>query len=156
MLREKNIFISHSHRDDDELPKLKALLEKCGYKIKDSSINSSNPNNANNPDYIKQLIRPKIKWAGAMIVLIGTDTHSREWVDWEIQNAVSQGKRVVGIYSRGAKDSDLPDGFDLLGDALVGWNSDKIIDAIEGEDIWLTPDGYERELVWLDIKRSVC
>src|SRR2546429_2531255 len=48
-----NVFISHVHEDDDGLGKLKDLLDRGGLTIRDSSINSSNPNDAQNPDYIK-------------------------------------------------------------------------------------------------------
>jgi hypothetical protein len=42
----KNVFISHVHEDDAGLGKVKDLLAKHGMNIRDSSINSSNPNNA--------------------------------------------------------------------------------------------------------------
>jgi MTH538 TIR-like domain (DUF1863) len=45
----KNVFISHIHEDDDGLAKLKELVAKSGLTVRDASINSTNPNNANNP-----------------------------------------------------------------------------------------------------------
>ena len=68
MSKKKNIFISHIHEDDKELGKLKELLGKKGYQIRDSSIDSSNPNNAKSPEYIKTgILAPRITWAGVMI-----------------------------------------------------------------------------------------
>lgn len=61
----KNVFVSHVHEDDAGLTKLKALLQKNGMTIRDSSINSSNPNNAKSPEYIKnEILAPQINWAG--------------------------------------------------------------------------------------------
>jgi hypothetical protein len=75
----------------------------------------------------------KISWAGAVIVLIGKGTHSRPWVDWEIEQANKQGKRIVGVYTRGGTENDVPASFEEFGDALVAWNSDSIIDALDGK-----------------------
>src|SRR6266481_5944998 len=89
----KNVFISHVHEDDEELPKFKELLARHGYEIRDSSIDSSKPNDANSDDYIKsEILGPRIQWAGCVIVLISPDTHSSKWVEWEIEYAAKQDK----------------------------------------------------------------
>lgn len=150
-----NIFISHYHKDAERLDNLKELLTSRGHEIRDSSIDGSEPSQAKNPDYIKSLIRPKIDWAGTTIVLIGPETHTRPWVNWEIEYAHRHGKRIVGVYLRGAKESDVPKNLNLFGDALVGWNSDKALGAIEGESHWLTPEGVPRKGLW-PVDRSNC
>lgn len=52
----KNVFISHIHEDDHGLAKLKKILSDHNLDVRDSSINSSNPNNATSPEYIKSSI----------------------------------------------------------------------------------------------------
>jgi Thoeris protein ThsB, TIR-like domain len=65
----KNVFISHVHEDDAGLADLKALIAKGGLTVRDSSINSSNPNEAKDPDYIKsQILAPQIQWASTLLV----------------------------------------------------------------------------------------
>ena len=76
--------------------------------------------------------------------MIGPKTASREWVDWEIEYAMKQGKRIVGVFLQGAKDSDVPQALQEYGDALVGWNSGKLAEAISGKNIWLNEDNTER------------
>src|SRR5215470_6892538 len=101
----KNVFISHVHEDDAVLQDLKDMLSRQGHEIRDSSIDSSKPNEAQNPDYIKSdILAPRIQWAGAVIVLISPDTHTSEWVDWEIEYAAKEDKRIVGVFIRGAQD----------------------------------------------------
>ncbi len=136
-----NLFISHVHEDDHKLQALKGLLSRNGYDIRDGSIDSSKPNNANSPDYIKrEILAPKIQWAGTMVVLISPYTHTSEWVNWEVEYANRLGKRIVGIYVQGGKESDLPDAFKKFGDALVGWNSENLMGAVRGEhDNWCEP-----------------
>jgi hypothetical protein len=74
----------------------------------------------------------KISWARTVVVLIGQDTHTRPWVDWEIEQANSQGKRIVGVFAQGGKDADIPISLEKYGSAIVGWNTAAIIDAIDG------------------------
>ena len=130
---QKNVFISHYGKDDESVMALKKLLNDKGYELKNSSIDSTKSNDANNPEYIRQLLRDRISWAGSIVVLIGPETHTRDWVNWEIDQANRQGKPIVGVFIQGAQDSDVPENFEKYGDALVGWNSGKIIDAINGE-----------------------
>ena len=105
----KNVFISHVHEDDEGLADLKELIAKGGLTVRDSSINSSNPNDAKDPDYIKsQILAPQIQWASTLLVYITPETKDSEWVNWEIEYAEKAGKRIVGIYARGANDCDVP------------------------------------------------
>jgi hypothetical protein len=105
---------------------------------------------------IKSLLSSRIDWAGTLLVLVGKETHSRFWVNWKIEYANGQGKRIVGIYARGAKESDIPKNLDRYGDALVGWDSGNLIDAIRGRHHdWVTPDGQPRKGLW-EPSRSKC
>ncbi|EGU61060.1 hypothetical protein VINI7043_21731 [Vibrio nigripulchritudo ATCC 27043] len=152
----KNVFISHYGKDDDSVQGLKKLLSDNGYTLKNSSIDSTKPNEANNDDYIKSLLRKKMNWAGSAIVLIGPETHTRDWVNWEIDLAHRLGKPIIGVFMRGAKDSDVPDSFEKYGDALVGWKSDKIIDALNGNyNEWTNSSGQPWESKF-NSKREVC
>lgn len=145
------MFISHHHADDAQVDRLTSLLKDGGYDVRNSSIRAKPANRARlerglvSKETIRRLLRMKISWAGTMIVLIGRNTHTRDWVNWEIEQANSQGKRIVGVYARGASEADLPASFEEYGDALVGWNSDRIMDAIDGTDSpFETPHGGPR------------
>lgn len=154
--KTKNVFISHYGKDDEHIGKLKELLSSRGYSLRNSSIDSTKPNQANNPEYIKQLLRSGIEWAGTTIVLIGPETHTREWVDYEIEYSKNCGNRLVGVFINGAADSDVPESFKLYGNALVGWTGDRIIDAIEGRiNNWEKTDGSPWENEW-SVLRSDC
>jgi hypothetical protein len=136
MADTKNIFISHVHEDDDLLPKLKDLIGRAGMEVRDGSINSDKPNEATHPEYIKEkYLRPRIEWASTLVVLITRDTAQSDWVNWEIKYAVEQGKNVFGVFAQGATDADIPDELRMHGDAaVVGWQSDRVVDAINGKN----------------------
>lgn len=151
MANRRHVFISHHHADDAAVTGLARLLERSGYKIRNSSIRAK-PANQHRLDEdripertLKRLLRMKMSWASTIVVLIGKDTHKRPWVNWEITKANELGKRIVGVYERGGTENDIPDAFADYGDALVGWNSARVIDAIEGkDDPFERPDGSER------------
>jgi hypothetical protein len=152
----KNVFVSHIHEDDAGLGQLKDLLAKAGMDIRDASINSLNPNNAQSEDYIKsQILAPQIDWAGTMIVYVTPETKDSDWVDWEIRHAHEKDKRIVGVWAHGCNECELPPALNDLADAVVGWTGTSIVDAINGDcDVWECPDGTPREI--RPIKRHCC
>lgn len=155
----KNIFVSHQHNDADYIEYFKNLIGKHGINMRDSSIYEKKiKNNAHNEQYIKQeLIKPQMKWAGTVVVLIGKDTAQSEYVNWEIKTAAEMGKRVIGVFLQGAKDEDIPSELNEYGSNLVGWNGDKIVRAINGEDMaWENADGSLRENNYLGMPHYTC
>jgi hypothetical protein len=95
---------------------------------------------------IQRLLRRKISWAGTVVTLIGKDTHSRPWVNWEIEQANKQGKRIVGVYAQGGTHADVPASLEKYASSICGWNSECIIQAIDGTDYpFENPDGSPRQ-----------
>ena len=115
------------------------------YTIKNSSVTSDKFNRAQNPDYIKQMLREHIQWAGKLICLIGPHTHESEWVDYEIRAAHRMGKSIIGVYVHGATDADVPEALDEYADAIVGWNRESIERALAGEPSFSNADGTSRK-----------
>ncbi len=159
MADKKNIFISHVHEDDDLLPKLKDLVSKNNMEVRDGSINSDKPNDAQNEEYIKRkILAPRIKWASTLVVLITHDTADSWWVNWEIEHAAGQDKNVVGVFAQGATDADIPEALLKYGDAcIVGWQGQRVVDAINGKiSEWDDPQsGQPRSPEW-KVKRQLC
>jgi hypothetical protein len=158
----KNVFISHHHKDDKAVTDFTNLLAGKDYTVRNSSIRVK-PRNAErlekelvSDETIKRLLRMKMSWAGTVVVLVGSQTASRDWVNWEIEEAERQGKRILGVYMQGAKDSDIPKALEKFGDGLVGWNSEKIISGLEGKDVgWCNSIG-ETRIPTNNVKRISC
>jgi hypothetical protein len=148
--KRRHLFISHHSKDDAEINKLTNLLNSKGYDIRNSSIRLNKDNQRRmdekrvSEEAIRRVLRMKISWAGSVVVLIGKDTHSRPWVNWEIEKANEQGKRIVGVYVRGGTEADVPPGLEKYASAIVGWNADSIISAIDGDNSFQKPDGTDR------------
>lgn len=149
--RRRHVFISHHHDDDAEVDNLTSLLSKRGYDIRNSSIRAKPANQRRlaqglvKDETIRRLLRMKISWAGTVVVLIGRETHARPWVDWEIEQANKQGKRIVGVYVRGGTEVDKPAALEKYASAIVGWNTSSIVTAIDGTaNLFQNPDGSSR------------
>ncbi|MGH7982220.1 MAG: TIR domain-containing protein [Candidatus Udaeobacter sp.] len=157
-----HVFISHHHKDDAEVGNLTELLSRGGYDIRNSSIRAKPTNQARldkglvKAETIRRLLRMKISWAGKVIVLIGKDTHQRPWVNWEIDQAKKQNKDIVGVFTRGGTDADIPPSLKKYGCEQVAWNTDNIIAALEGTDApFQGPDGSPVP-AQTSVPRSVC
>ncbi len=146
--KTKNIFISHIHEDDEGLAKLKTLLHKSGIAVQDYSINADNPNNAHSENYIKsEILGPRIRQSGALVVYISSATKGSDYVNWEIEYAAKHDKRIVGVWAHGERGCKVPEALDRYADAVVGWTGDSITDAIDGKiDGWYDPQGGPRTL----------
>lgn len=149
--KRRHLFISHHHQDDGEVSKLTNLLASKGYDVRNSSVRMK-PENQRRMDekrvsekVIERILRMKISWARTVVVLIGKDTHTRPWVNWEIDKANEQGKRIVGVFLRGGSEADIPASLEKYGSAIVNWNTDSIMNAIDGDNTFQNPDGSTRE-----------
>ena len=142
MGNQHNVFISHRHEDDSLITNLKDMLSKRGCEVRDSSVTSQTPNNAKAEDYIKSILADRIRWAGKIIVIVSPQTKNHDWVDWEIEYANKHpDKRIIGVWAPGAEQCDLPEPLKRHADAVVGWNADQIVAALEGQDNWQQADG---------------
>jgi len=152
--RRRHLFISHHHRDDALVDKFTKLLGSKGWDVRNSSIRAKPANQQRldngmvSDSVIRRLLRMKVSWASTVVVLIGKQTHQRPWVNWEIDQAHAQGKRIVGVYEQGGKESDIPESLEKYASAIVGWNSNSIVDAIDsGENTFQNPDGTTRDTI---------
>lgn len=145
MADQHHVFISHRHEDDALVGQFKELLSGRGIDVRDSSITSDNPNDAQDEAYIKgQILAQGINWAGKVIVIITPDTKNHWWVGWEIEYAEKQGKEIIGVWGPGSAGCDVPEALEQHADSIVSWSVDKIIEALNGNRHWEDQAGTPR------------
>jgi hypothetical protein len=122
MNETKNVFISHIHEDDSKLSDLKTLLKNSGITARDYSITSDEPNQAKSEEYIKsQILAPQINQCSVLVVYVSPETKNSNYVNWEIEYAHKQGKRIVGVWENGELGCELPEALEEYRDAMAGW-----------------------------------
>ncbi len=91
----RTVFISYYHGDQNLVNEFVRqnsdifIPKTVGVRDGDFDINS------NNPEYIMRRIREeKLQDSTVTIVLIGSCTHSRRYVDWEIKASLQQGRSL--------------------------------------------------------------
>lgn len=140
-----NVFVSHRHEDDALVADFKRLLDGTGVQVRDASITSDAPNQASDPDYIRsQILRPGIRWAGKLVVIITPDTKNHDWVAWEIEEAQKLGKPIIGVWAPGSAGCEVPEPLEKFADAIIGWRSERILAALNGEQAFEDSTGKPR------------
>lgn len=144
----KNVFVSHHHKDDSSVDGLSSMLSSKDYQLRNSSIRVKPENQARLDQKqvsdltIKRLLKAKIRWASQVIVVIGKETHSRDWVNWEIEAAHRLGKPIIGVYENGLKDKvKIPENLEKYATSIVGWRAEPVISSLNGESQFQEPDG---------------
>ncbi|WP_447406621.1 TIR domain-containing protein [Staphylococcus aureus] len=74
---------------------MKIQIKFFDVKFEDTSIGISI--NSTNAYYIKRKIKEKIESSNKVICIIGENTHSSEWVNWELVTAHNLNKPIVAI-----------------------------------------------------------
>ncbi len=85
----RNVFVSYSHRlDQDDADWFRNTFGDVNHPdrmvFSDRSLENQNLSYLSDETIKDNYIRPKIRNSSVTIVLIGKDTGSRWWIDWEI------------------------------------------------------------------------
>ncbi len=95
----KNVFISFAFEDIDEVNLLRAQAknEKSPIEFNDWSVSESV--DSDRAPYIKQKNKERIEQSSLTVVYLSDKTAKSPWVDWEIEESVTRGKHVIGVFS---------------------------------------------------------
>ncbi len=130
-LFDYHIFISHAWKHSDDYKRLVTTLRNSPcFPFHDYSINADKSLTSKRvPDnQIRQSLEEQIKHASVVLVLLGMYAAYHEWIQTEVDIAVSLGKPVIGIKPWGQE--RLPQEIVSKCNKIVGWNGPSIIDSI--------------------------
>jgi len=120
---KRNVFISFSMEDLDEVNLLRAHAknEKSDIEFNDYSVRE--PYDSERAEYIRQKITERIERASVTVVYLSESTPQSEWVKWEAEKSLSLGKRVVAMYASDKPPSQLPAWVSEKKIVLVAWKN---------------------------------
>lgn len=126
----RHVFISFAYEDLNEVNLLRgqAKNEKSDLQFDDHSVKEAF--DSSNADYIKRQIREKLDRTSVTIVYLSGNCAKSEWVNWEIEESIRRGKRVIGVYKGNVPPASLPRAFVDNGCKSVNWAHDELTKAI--------------------------
>jgi hypothetical protein len=100
---------------------------------------------------IKRWIQDQLKNTTATVVLIGTETASREWVRYEIRESWKRGNAIIGVRISGIKDQDSnTDSFGVNPLDVVKFEDGTALSTVCKTYDWVADKGREHLGEWLE------
>lgn len=127
---KKNVFISFAYEDINDVNLLRAQSknEKSPIEFNDWSV--SEPFNSERAPYIKQKIGERITQSSLTVVYLSDKTPNSHWVEWEIEESLRRGKRVIGVFKGDKRPAKLPKVIEYNKIKCVPWS--KLSETIDG------------------------
>ncbi|GGJ68251.1 hypothetical protein GGR02_001810 [Anoxybacillus voinovskiensis] len=135
-MKTYNIFISHAWKYSEHYHKVVQWLNEAQdegqFKWKNYSVPEHDPLIDPNTTYgkkkLKEELEGQIKPTSIVIILSGMYAAYSEWIDFEIDTAVSCEKYIIGVKPWGQE--RIPKKVSDNADVMVGWNKNPIVNAV--------------------------
>lgn len=128
-LKEYHILISHSWDYSDDYNTIKSWLDDSNcFSWKNYSVPITKPINASSKKDLQDSIRARIMNCSCVIILSGMYVSYSEWIDYEIDTALTYNKPIIGVKPWGQERT--PTKVSNCASVMVGWNSNSIVDAV--------------------------
>jgi hypothetical protein len=82
----------------------------------------SEPIDSERAEYIRRQIRERIERCSVTVVYVTPNTPSSNWVNWEIDEGVRLGKKLIAVYKGDTPPPKLPDALERAGAPVVPWS----------------------------------
>ena len=130
---KRNVFISFSSDDLDEVNLLRGQAKNENSNIEFNDRSLKEPFDSEKADYIKRGIRERIRQSSVTVVYVSDKTADSKWVDWEIRESLAMGKGVVAMHKGNTPPKRLPKSITDNQIQVVPWNQKQLAKAIEKE-----------------------
>ncbi len=125
----RNVFISFHTVDEMQVKLLRyqAKDDRFDFAFRDYSVQEPFS------DKWKTRVKERIKRSDYTICLIGEDTHSREAVNWELNQSYKMDKKVVGVRIYRDAKHKIPEPIKRNKSKVVDWNLGDIMEQLSEE-----------------------
>lgn len=128
MFLSYNLFISHSWDYAQQYNTLISWLDASSLYYKNYSISIEKSFDDMSNRKLKEKLTEQIRHASVVIIIGGMYAAYSDWIDYEIDEAVRMGKKIIGIYPWGQ--DRMPTKIQQHADKIIRWQSDSLIQAI--------------------------
>jgi len=127
----RRIFISYQNEDRMRAKGFRLMRFNPNVEVDFFDRHLLDPVASHDPNYIKRCINERMHGTSVTVVLIGNKTHESEWVDYEIQRTLEEGKGLLGIRLKGRAESIPPGRLTEAGAEVIDWEPADFNDAID-------------------------
>jgi hypothetical protein len=129
--KKQKVFVSYYYDKDRHYKRLlNAWSANKKFNLEFDDISTDVSINSEDKAYIQRKISEKIEQCDVFVVFVGKESHTREWISWEIIKAKEFNKKIVSIKAK--RNYTSPEELLSAGAAWVyGFNEQKIREAIE-------------------------
>ncbi len=96
---KRNVFLSFAYEDLDEVNLLRAQRKNPKSDLEFNDWSVKEPFESSRAEYIKQKIGERISQCSIVVVYLSSQTPQSRWVNWEVDEAVRVGKKVLCVHS---------------------------------------------------------
>jgi len=125
--KARNVFISFNADDEWAVNLLRSQAKDKRFDVYFRDYSIKEPFDAAWKSQVKDIIDK----TSTMVVMIGSETASRDAVNWEIREAHKQGKRVIGMRIHKDKSHPIPEEMKKHGDEVIDWNLATLKDQLQ-------------------------
>lgn len=105
----KNVFISFTFEDIKDVNMLRAHAKNENSPIEFNDWSVSDPIDSDKATYIKKKISERIEKSSLTVVYLSAETPKSKWIEWEIEESLNQGKKVIGVFKGDKPPGSIPD-----------------------------------------------
>ena len=125
--QQRNVFVSFDMEDHGKMRLMisQAKNDRFPFSFRDYSVKEPFEKQW------KEKVKERISQTSAIIVGIGENTHNSNAVNWEIEEAHRQGKKVIGVKLNKNRNYIIPKALIDHGDKIISWNAKEIEHELE-------------------------
>ena len=97
-MAKKRVFISFDYDNDRHYKNLLLAWNSNNdfdFEFYDGSLKEGI--NSTNAPYIKSRLKPLIEKSSHVLCIVGKESGTNDWINWEVQTGVDNKKRLVGV-----------------------------------------------------------
>lgn len=123
------LFISHAWGYHDDYTRLIGLLDNANnFRYSNYSVPRDDKFGKMNRSQLEEELRQQIRPVNCFVALGGVYMSYSDWIQFELDFAVSLGKPIIGIRPWG--NTNISTAVSSVAKEIVGWNTDSIVAAI--------------------------
>ena len=126
----RRIFLSFDHDGRLQVQGFRLMQWNPNLDFEFTTRDLLTPVSSENPDYICAKIREQMKGTSCIVVLLGKRTAQSYWVDFEIREALKDGKGVLGIRLKDAGGVAIPPALEEAKAKVIDWDPHQFEDEI--------------------------